>query len=93
MPFPNEHAARQADPKSFDSFRRDASPKGAPKGVSFIYGIKDGKSKIQSIRFDRKQWTPERAKTWLKEHGFKTAGFEAAGKAGPVKKGFWSGLL
>lgn len=78
MPFPNEHAARQAPPGAFDSFRRDNSPKGAPKGVSFIFGIKMGKSKLQSIRFARAKWTPDRAKKWLRTHGFKTKGFEQA---------------
>lgn len=94
MPFPNEHAARQVDPKQFDRFRRDNSPKGAPKGVSFIFGVKDNRSQIQSIRFDRKLWTVDRAKAWLKSHDFKTGGFEPATKAPkPVAKGFWGGVL
>ena len=93
MPFPNEHAARQADPGQFDRFRRQAKPKGAPKGISFIFGVKDNKSQIQSIRFDRKLWTVERAKEWLKNHNFKTSGFEAATKTKPIQKGFWGGVL
>lgn len=76
MPFPNEHAARQVDPGQFTSFRR-GTPKGFPKGVSVIFGIKGGKSQIQSIRFKRQTWTPKRAKAWLKSHGFKT-GLEVA---------------
>lgn len=77
MPFPNEHAARQASPAGFDSFRR-MKPKGAPKGVSFILGIKTGKSKLQSVRFSRALWTPDKAKKWLRAHKLKTGGFEQA---------------
>jgi len=84
MPFPNEHAARQADPKQFSSFRR--KPMKGEKGISIIFGLKDGKSEIQSLRFDRKQWTPRSAKKWLRDHSFKTAGFEPAGEESPVDK-------
>lgn len=89
MPFPNEHAARQIDPGSFDSFRR-GKPKGFPRGVSVIFGIKNGKSRIQTIRFDRKLWTVARACEWLKAHGYKSS-IEAA--SGEVKKGFWEGII
>jgi hypothetical protein len=89
-PFPNEHAARQAPPGKFDTFRRGKLP-GAPAGISVIFGIRNvgGKkvSEIQSLRFDAKLWTPAKAKKWLKDHGFKTGGFEAAtGKPKGVKK-------
>ena len=50
MPFPNEHAARQADPDQFEKLRR-GKIEGAPDGVSVIFGIKaDGESEIQSVR-------------------------------------------
>lgn len=76
-PFPNEHAARQADPGQFKTFRRGSLP-GAPAGVHVIWGITAaGKSAIQSLRFDASKFTPEQAKKWLKEHNFKT-GLEAA---------------
>ena len=80
MPFPNEHAARQSDPGKFQRFRR-GKPKGFPKGISAIFGVNSaGKSEIQSLRFDRKLWTPKRAREWLKSHDFKAAGFESATK-------------
>lgn len=89
MPFPNEHAARQADPAQFKTFRR-GKPKGFPKGVSVIFGIKGpGKSQIQSIRFKRTLWTPKRAKAWLKTNGFKTGSFETA----TTKVVSWGGVL
>lgn len=52
MPFPNEHAARQADPDQFEKLRRGTID-GAPEGVSVIFGVKsDGESEIQSVRAD-----------------------------------------
>lgn len=89
MPFPNEHAARQTDPKKYDSFRRQ-HPKGFPKGVDVIFGIKDGKSEVQTLRFARSMWSVSDAKKWLKEHGFKTTIEEAAK---PTKKSLWNGVI
>jgi hypothetical protein len=82
-PYPNEHAARQTDPKQYDSFAR-VHPKGFPDGVDVIFGIKevDGKKKseIQTLRFDSSLFTPDQAKKWLKDHKFKTVIEEAAKK-------------
>ncbi len=69
-PFANEHAARQADPKSFDDLRRKNNDLGS--GIHVIWGIKGGKTKEQSIRFDASKFTPAQARKWLKEHNFKT---------------------
>lgn len=92
MPFPNEHAARQVDPGEFSEFRR-THLSGFPKGIDAIIGIKaSGKTAIQSLRFDRKLWTPNQSKKWLKDHGFKTTLEEAT----PVQKdthNMWSGIL
>lgn len=106
-PFPNEHAARQTDPKQYDQFRR-GRPKGFPAGVDVIWGIKlkpKRTSEIQSIRFDAAKFTPAQAKAWLKEHNFKT-GLEAAvkpkkttkrlvtfGDWEQTEKDFWNGVL
>jgi len=92
VPFPNEHAARQEDPGNFTRFRR-MKPKGFPAGVGAIIGIRaNGKSAIQSIRFDRKKWTPEKARKWLKDHQMKTS-LEVASGPAKVKKDFWSNVL
>lgn len=91
MPFPNEHAARQTSPSKYDSFRR-AHPSGFPRGVDVIYGIKDGKSEIQTVRFKAGLWTVSDAKKWLKDHGFKMS-VEPASKPKPVKKSLWEGLI
>ena len=76
MPFPNEHAARQVDPGKFRSFARQNNRGG--QGVDFIFGIKPGGgSELQSIRFDRKRFTPTEARRWLKDHKRRT-GLEVA---------------
>jgi hypothetical protein len=87
MPFANEHTARQADPGKFKTFRRGV-PDGFPAGVSVVYGIKDGGGTvIQSLRFDAGKWPAEKAKAWLKDHGFMTGAFAAAtGKTDLAKK-------
>jgi len=83
MPFPNEHAARQASPAQFVSFARK-HPKGWPDGVDAIFGVRsDGKTAVQSIRFASKDFTPSQARTWLRDHGFTHAGLENASKGHP----------
>jgi hypothetical protein len=89
MPFPNEHAARQKEPKGYTSFRR-GKPKGFPEGVNVIFGMKvvngSRKSEIQSIRFDKKKWSVDRAKKWLKNHDFKTSIEPAKKETKMIKK-------
>jgi hypothetical protein len=100
MPFPNEHAARQASPSRYTRFTSGALS-GAPAGVRAIFGVRpNGKSEIQSLRFDRSKWTVDRARTWLKNHGFKSriepASPEKSEKSdAPVSKRstFWGGVL
>jgi hypothetical protein len=106
-PFPNEHAARQTDPKQYDQFRR-GRPTGFPAGVDVIWGIKlkpKRTTEIQAIRFDAAKFTPVQAKAWLNEHDMKT-GLVAAVKPTKTKKSlatfggweqtekdFWNGVL
>lgn len=75
-PYPNEHAARLKDPDQYDTIRR-VNDEGGP-GIDFIYGIKDGKSEIQAIRFDAKRYTPAEARQWLSDHDFSAISFEEA---------------
>lgn len=87
MPYPNEHAARQLDPNQFKKIRRTST--NFPKGVSALIGVlSNGKTKIQSIRFNRRYWTVEQAKRWLKKHGYKS-NVEAA----TSKSIDWNGIL
>ena len=76
MPFPNEHAARLKDPEQYDSFARKNNEGG--EGIDFIYGIKDGVSELQAIRFDKTRFTTQEAKAWLKSHDFEPIMFEEA---------------
>jgi len=75
-PYPNEHAARIKDPEQYDSFARENDELG--NGIDTIYGIKEGVSEIQSIRFDSSKYTTEQAKDWLDEHDFEYIKFEDA---------------
>jgi len=73
--YPNEHAARQLDQDLFVDFAR----KQLAAGVTAIIGMpKVGGSKVQSLRFDRRQFSAEEAQRWLKEHDFSSRDFEAA---------------
>ena len=76
-PYPNEHAARLADPDQFDGFRRDNDAGG--DGIDFIYGLMDdGPSTLQSIRFASDAYTAAEARAWLSERDFDVIEFEEA---------------
>lgn len=92
-PLPNEHSARQTKPdkRRYKTYRRTINLRGKslPKGISVIYGIKNkaglrgGKTEIQSFRFDKKLWSEQKAKAWLKKNGFESKGFEKVRKSNP----------
>ena len=74
-PYPNEHAARQANPRGLVRFRR----KPIAEGVTLIIAEnKAGRPVTQSVRLAADTYTPGEAKVWLREHGFKSARFEEA---------------
>lgn len=75
-PYPNEHAARLTDPDQYDSIRRVNDEFGA--GIDAIYGIKEGTSELQAIRFDADRFTPAEARQWLSDHDFDPIMFEEA---------------
>jgi HK97 family phage prohead protease len=81
-PYPGEHAARIADPADFDSFSRRNNEGGT--GVDFVYGIKDGEARVQSIRFKVDYFTEEQAREWLDRNDFEPLLFEPAA---PVDEG------
>lgn len=77
MPYPNEHAARLHSLEKYMRFRRENNAFGS--GIDVIWGISEGKpTEIQAIRFDKKKFTVSEAKTWLKDHDYKTILFEVA---------------
>ena len=75
-PYPNEHAARLTDPAQYDELRRVNDEMG--DGVDAIYGIKEGVSELQAIRFDSEKFTAEAAIDWLIEHDLDPIEFEEA---------------
>jgi len=75
-PYPNEHAARLKDPGHYDSLRRVNDEGGT--GVDFIYGIKEGESELQAIRFRSSVFTAAEARAWLADHDFDAIEFEEA---------------
>jgi hypothetical protein len=89
-PYPNEHAARLADPDSMDEFRRKADGevrgKKVPDTADVIWGhLKDGDENAwapQAIRFPTKDWTVEQAKKWLEDNDIKPILFEPAKEEG-----------
>ena len=76
-PFEGEHACRLKDPKDFERFARenDAIEIG-DKTADAIFGIKsDDSSELQSVRFDKDEFTEGEAKSWCDDH---SGTFEAA---------------
>ena len=72
MPLPSEHRARQSSPKKYVRFRRENNKGGS--GVDYIWGItSSGKVELQSVAFDKKKFTSQQAKGWLKKHKMKTS--------------------
>lgn len=75
-PYANEHAARLTDPSQYDSFARKNDEFG--DGIDAIYGIKDGNTELQAIRFDKSKYSVKEAKEWLELHEFEPIMFEEA---------------
>ena len=77
MPYPNEHAARLADPGKYAKFRRKSRAFGS--GIDAIYGITEaGDVELQTIRFAAGKFSASEAKAWLKEHDHDAIKFERA---------------
>lgn len=83
-PYPNEHACRLEPPGDFDSFRRNnCAVKSDGKCIDHIYGIKDGESKLQAMRYNKEIWTAAEARSHCKDKG---GTFEAAGEADAISQ-------
>jgi ppGpp synthetase/RelA/SpoT-type nucleotidyltranferase len=82
MSYPTEHTARIAASGRFKDLRRKNDEFG--EGIDVVYGItgrkgpRGGRTKVQSIRFDSKQWTVGGAEDWIDENGFDPIDFEPA---------------
>jgi hypothetical protein len=78
-PYPNEHACRLLDPSQFDEFaRKNCAEKHDGKCIDVIYGIKEGASKIQALRYPKDAWTAAAAKSNCESRG---GAFEPAASA------------
>lgn len=77
-PYPNEHAARMANPDQFkkNSFRR----KSIAAGISIIMGKKTNGDTmdVQAYRFDASKFTADQARKWLTDHHLMPMMFESA---------------
>lgn len=78
-PYPNEHSCRLLTPNGWDSVRRQNDKFGS--GIHAIFGIKDNKSQLQAIRFDKKKFTVTQARKWCKDHDHTCILFEPASES------------
>ena len=78
-PYENEHSCRLQSPDKYKKFaRKNCYAKSDGKCIDFIFGIKeDGKSEVQSMRYNKDEWTEAEAKKHCDKHG---GTFEAAKK-------------
>jgi len=76
MSYMNEHSARITDPAGYDEIKRKNDY--FDNGIHALFGIKEGKSEVQSIHFDVLEWTEIEARKWLKDHYYKPTAFEVA---------------
>ena len=75
-PFKNEHSCRLKSPDQFDSFRRQNNAgQHEGKRIDFIFGIKEGKSELQAMRYPKSIWTASSARSHCAS---KDGSFEAA---------------
>lgn len=78
-PFENEHACRLQAPGKYQRFaRKNCAQKSDGKCIDVIYGIKEGKSEIQALRYKKTIWTASAAKSHC---AGRNGSFEAAKEA------------
>jgi len=77
-PYPNEHSCRLKDPAKYDKFaRKNCAAKHDGKCIDHIYGIKEGKSELQALRYKKDVWAESDARSHCKGEG---GTFEPASK-------------
>jgi len=79
-PYPGEHSCRLHSPGGYDRFaRKNCAAKSNGKCIDHIYGIKEGKSELQAMRYKKNIWNASSARSHCQSNG---GSFEAAsGKA------------
>ena len=74
-PYKNEFSCRLNPPSKYDSFvRSNCYKKHDGKCIDYIFGIKNGKSEVQALRYKKKIWTKSAAQDHCK---IKNGSFEA----------------
>ena len=69
-PFPNEYSCRLFSPDKYDKFaRKNCVAKHNGKCIDHIYGIKEGKSELQAMRYKKDIWSVDLAKSHCKSKG------------------------
>lgn len=69
MPYEDEHSCRLKDPNNYDEFRRvDNDIEIGDKTADAIYGVVDGSTELQSVRFPKNKFEVSEAKSWCKDH-------------------------
>jgi hypothetical protein len=94
MPYPNEHAARLLSPNTENVRIRRTKGSGAgtvqgvkiPSSIEVIwYIIKGGGGQMvpraQALRFPKRRWTAEQARSWLSKNKLKFMKFEPAAES------------
>lgn len=77
-PYPAAHSCRLQIPGKYDRFaRKNCAAKSDGKCIDFVYGIKDGKSELQGMRYPKDVWNASSAGNHCKSKGGR---FEAASK-------------
>lgn len=78
-PYSGEHSCRLNDPGKYDSMaRKNCAQKHNDKCIDVIYGIKNGKSEIQALRYPKGSWDAGAAQSHCSSRG---GSFEAASKS------------
>ena len=64
MPYADEHSCRLVSPSEFQEFRRQNNWKQIDgKRVDAIFGLRDGKTELQAIRYPKSEWSKADARS------------------------------
>ena len=64
MPYADEHSCRLVSPGEFEEFRRQNNWKQIDgKRVDAIFGLRDGKTELQAIRYPKSEWSKADARS------------------------------
>lgn len=83
MPYPNEHACRLKDPNQFERLRRSTcAEQSNDRCIDVIYGITNGATERQALRFRKDTWDEDDAREYCQNAG---GSFEPAAKENAMK--------